>query len=112
LNLFLSQEKVKILKKCETKDLFVSEKQELAIDLNEMGSLKLSFTVQWKPFKGEDLPMCSSGLSAGYADLEPPPIPDGPVSADNVSIFFIVQFIIYIIYSLNNIYYFNNYFNF
>ena len=30
---------------CETKDLFVSEKQELAIDLNEMGSLKLSFTV-------------------------------------------------------------------
>ena len=82
-------------KKCETKDLFVSEKQELAIDLNEMGSLKLSFTVQWKPFKGEDLPMCSSGLSAGYADLEPPPIPDGPVSADNVSIF---QFIIYIIF--------------
>ena len=34
----------------------MSEKQELAIDLNEMGSLKLSFTVQWKPFKNEELP--------------------------------------------------------
>ena len=76
-----------------------------------MGSLKLSFTVQWKPFKGEDLPMCSSGLSAGYADLEPPPIPDGPVSADNVSTFYSsIHYLYYINYSLNNIYYFNNYF--
>ena len=56
----------------------MSEKQELAIDLNEMGSLKLAFTVQWKPFKGEDLPMPSG---ASMADLSsPPPVAPGVYS--------------------------------
>ena len=95
----LGKGKVVGFAQCETKDLFVSEKQELAIDLNEMGSLKLAFTVQWKPFKGEDLPMPSG---ATMNDMTAPPpsqysgLPDSsqlPLrdpAMDNVSVLFLV----------------------
>ena len=49
------------------KDLFNSDIQELAVDLNEMGSLKLSITVHWKPFVGEDIKISSANLRSDIA---------------------------------------------
>ena len=39
---------------CETKDLFSAELQELAIDLNSIGSLKISLNITWSPFDPND----------------------------------------------------------
>ena len=39
---------------CETRDLFSAELQELAIDLNSIGSLKISLNICWTPFDPED----------------------------------------------------------
>jgi len=43
-------------------DLFNSDIQELAVDLNEMGSLKLSINVHWMPFVGEDIKLTTANL--------------------------------------------------
>jgi hypothetical protein len=73
--------------------------QQLDVELNEMGSLKLSIMVHWKPFVGEDIkPIGSAMLSemaanvAGGLDI-PPMIRD----SDQVSVvkecsFFILRF--------------------
>lgn len=39
---------------CETRDLFSAELQELAIDLNSIGSLKISLNITWTPFDPTD----------------------------------------------------------
>ena len=77
---------------CETKDLFNSDIQELAVDLNEMGSLKLSITVHWKPFVGEDIKTISASLLGDLGRMTSSSaigagesIPD--FSADNVNFF-------------------------
>lgn len=55
---------------CETKDLFNSDMQQLDVELNEMGSLKLSIMVHWKPFVGEDIkPIGSAMLSEMAANM-------------------------------------------
>ena len=41
--------------------------QELAVDLNEMGSLKLSITVHWKPFVGWEMKPINANLLSDMA---------------------------------------------
>nr|XP_033790849.1 rho family-interacting cell polarization regulator 2 [Geotrypetes seraphini] len=40
---------------CETKDLFAARPQVVAVDINDLGTVKLNLEVSWYPFDSEDL---------------------------------------------------------
>ncbi|KAF7236046.1 Rho family-interacting cell polarization regulator 1 [Varanus komodoensis] len=48
---------------CETKDLFVALPQVVAVDINDLGTIKLSLEVSWNPFDKEDQPLSASTVS-------------------------------------------------
>ncbi|XP_074865243.1 rho family-interacting cell polarization regulator 1 isoform X2 [Carettochelys insculpta] len=45
---------------CETKDLFAALPQVVAVDVNDLGTIKLSLEVTWNPFDKDDQPSASS----------------------------------------------------
>ncbi|XP_060110417.1 rho family-interacting cell polarization regulator 1 isoform X1 [Heteronotia binoei] len=45
---------------CETKDLFAALPQVVAVDINDLGTIKLSLEVNWNPFDKEDQPSAST----------------------------------------------------
>ncbi|XP_060644463.2 rho family-interacting cell polarization regulator 1 isoform X2 [Anolis sagrei] len=48
---------------CETKDLFAALPQVVAVDINDLGTIKLSLEVNWNPFDKEDQPSSSSSVN-------------------------------------------------
>ncbi|XP_033855949.1 rho family-interacting cell polarization regulator 2 isoform X4 [Acipenser ruthenus] len=46
---------------CETKDLFTARPQVVAVDINDLGTIKLNLEVTWYPFDVEDLMLSSTG---------------------------------------------------
>uniref|UniRef100_A0A8C5PVH5 FAM65 N-terminal domain-containing protein n=1 Tax=Leptobrachium leishanense TaxID=445787 RepID=A0A8C5PVH5_9ANUR len=45
---------------CETKDLFAALPQVVAVDINDLGTIKLNLEVNWRPFDKDDQPSSSS----------------------------------------------------
>ncbi|XP_058135832.1 rho family-interacting cell polarization regulator 1 isoform X1 [Dasypus novemcinctus] len=45
---------------CETKDLFAALPQVVAVDINDLGTIKLSLEVTWSPFDKDDQPSAAS----------------------------------------------------
>ncbi|KAI1901667.1 hypothetical protein AGOR_G00036750 [Albula goreensis] len=52
---------------CETKDLFTAMPQVVAVDVNDLGTIKLNLEVTWFPFDVEDLTLSSGNLSKATA---------------------------------------------
>ncbi|XP_036394874.1 rho family-interacting cell polarization regulator 2-like [Megalops cyprinoides] len=52
---------------CETKDLFTAMPQLVAVDVNDLGTIKLNLEVAWYPFDAEDLTLSSGNLSKAAA---------------------------------------------
>ncbi|KAM6959432.1 rho family-interacting cell polarization regulator 2 isoform 2-T2 [Aplochiton taeniatus] len=52
---------------CETKDLFTAMPQVVAVDVNDLGTIKLNLEVTWFPFDVEDLTLSSSNVSKATA---------------------------------------------
>ncbi|XP_044282349.1 rho family-interacting cell polarization regulator 2 isoform X1 [Varanus komodoensis] len=50
---------------CETKDLFAAQPQIVAVDINDLGTIKLNLEITWHPFEVED--MASSAGSTNKA---------------------------------------------
>ncbi|XP_053255733.1 rho family-interacting cell polarization regulator 1 isoform X3 [Podarcis raffonei] len=48
---------------CETKDLFAALPQVVAVDINDLGTIKLSLEVNWNPFDKEDQPSSASTVT-------------------------------------------------
>ncbi|XP_036897398.1 rho family-interacting cell polarization regulator 1 isoform X2 [Sturnira hondurensis] len=48
---------------CETKDLFAALPQVVAVDINDLGSIKLSLEVTWSPFDKDDQPSAASTVN-------------------------------------------------
>ncbi|XP_067267020.1 rho family-interacting cell polarization regulator 2 isoform X2 [Chanodichthys erythropterus] len=48
---------------CETKDLFTAMPQVVAVDVNDLGTIKLNLEVAWFPFDVEDLTLSSGNVS-------------------------------------------------
>ncbi|XP_008292679.1 rho family-interacting cell polarization regulator 1 [Stegastes partitus] len=48
---------------CETKDLFAALPQTVAVDINDLGTLKLSLEVTWNPFDKDDQGSVSSTVN-------------------------------------------------
>ncbi|NXM28662.1 RIPR1 regulator, partial [Oxyruncus cristatus] len=48
---------------CETKDLFAALPQVVAVDINDLGTLKLSLEVTWNPFDKDDQPSAASTVN-------------------------------------------------
>ncbi|XP_047663948.1 rho family-interacting cell polarization regulator 2 isoform X2 [Tachysurus fulvidraco] len=48
---------------CETKDLYTAMPQVVAVDINDLGTIKLNLEVTWFPFDVEDLTLSSSNVS-------------------------------------------------
>ncbi|XP_017596373.1 PREDICTED: protein FAM65A isoform X3 [Corvus brachyrhynchos] len=48
---------------CETKDLFAALPQVVAVDINDLGTLKLSLEVTWNPFDKDDQPSAASSVN-------------------------------------------------
>ncbi|XP_075796778.1 rho family-interacting cell polarization regulator 1 isoform X2 [Pelodiscus sinensis] len=48
---------------CETKDLFAALPQVVAVDINDLGTIKLSLEVTWNPFDKDDQPSASSTVN-------------------------------------------------
>nr|XP_010595034.2 rho family-interacting cell polarization regulator 1 [Loxodonta africana] len=48
---------------CETKDLFAALPQVVAVDINDLGTIKLSLEVTWSPFDKEDQPSATSSVN-------------------------------------------------
>ncbi|KAG7317175.1 hypothetical protein KOW79_019473 [Hemibagrus wyckioides] len=48
---------------CETKDLFTAMPQVVAVDVNDLGTIKLNLEVTWFPFDVEDLTLSSGNVS-------------------------------------------------
>ncbi|XP_042293575.1 rho family-interacting cell polarization regulator 1 isoform X1 [Sceloporus undulatus] len=48
---------------CETKDLFAALPQVVAVDINDLGTIKLSLEVNWNPFDKEDQPSSASTVN-------------------------------------------------
>ncbi|KAK5615809.1 Rho -interacting cell polarization regulator 2, partial [Crenichthys baileyi] len=48
---------------CETKELFTAMPQVVAVDVNDLGTIKLNLEVTWYPFDVEDLTLSSGNLS-------------------------------------------------
>ncbi|XP_066479786.1 rho family-interacting cell polarization regulator 2 isoform X1 [Tiliqua scincoides] len=40
---------------CETKDLFAAQPQVVAVDINDLGTIKLNLEISWHPFDVEDM---------------------------------------------------------
>ncbi|XP_072880059.1 rho family-interacting cell polarization regulator 2 isoform X1 [Hemitrygon akajei] len=47
---------------CETKDLFTAQPQMVAVDINDLGTVKLNLEVTWYPFDKEDLTPSTGNL--------------------------------------------------
>ncbi|XP_060706007.1 rho family-interacting cell polarization regulator 2 isoform X1 [Hemiscyllium ocellatum] len=47
---------------CETKDLFTARPQMVAVDINDLGTVKLNLEVTWYPFDKEDLTPSTGNL--------------------------------------------------
>ncbi|KAG8442310.1 hypothetical protein GDO86_011199 [Hymenochirus boettgeri] len=52
---------------CETKDLFAARPQVVAVDINDLGTVKLNLEVTWCPFDTEDLTPSTGNLSKASA---------------------------------------------
>ncbi|KAI1886224.1 hypothetical protein AGOR_G00211790 [Albula goreensis] len=52
---------------CETKDLFTAMPQVVAVDVNDLGTIKLNLEVAWFPFDVEDLTLSLGNLSKAAA---------------------------------------------
>ncbi|XP_076005893.1 rho family-interacting cell polarization regulator 2 isoform X2 [Genypterus blacodes] len=52
---------------CETKELFTAMPQVVAVDVNDLGTIKLNLEVTWYPFDVEDLSLSSSNISKAAA---------------------------------------------
>ncbi|KAM6223511.1 rho family-interacting cell polarization regulator 1 [Rhynchocyon petersi] len=48
---------------CETKDLFAALPQVVAVDINDLGTIKLSLEVIWSPFDKDDQPSATSSVN-------------------------------------------------
>ncbi|XP_076988855.1 rho family-interacting cell polarization regulator 1 isoform X2 [Tamandua tetradactyla] len=48
---------------CETKDLFAALPQVVAVDINDLGTIKLSLEVIWSPFDKDDQPSATSTVN-------------------------------------------------
>ncbi|KAB0394016.1 hypothetical protein E2I00_011727, partial [Balaenoptera physalus] len=48
---------------CETKDLFAALPQVVAVDINDLGTIKLSLEVTWSPFDKDDQPSATSTVN-------------------------------------------------
>ncbi|XP_067390505.1 rho family-interacting cell polarization regulator 1 isoform X2 [Emydura macquarii macquarii] len=48
---------------CETKDLFAALPQVVAVDINDLGTIKLSLEVTWNPFDKDDQPSAASTVN-------------------------------------------------
>ncbi|XP_069821320.1 rho family-interacting cell polarization regulator 1 isoform X2 [Dendropsophus ebraccatus] len=48
---------------CETKDLFAALPQVVAVDINDLGTIKLNLEVNWNPFDKEDQPSAASTVN-------------------------------------------------
>ncbi|XP_036907286.1 rho family-interacting cell polarization regulator 2 isoform X3 [Sturnira hondurensis] len=54
---------------CETKELFAAEPQVVAVDINDLGTIKLNLEIAWYPFDAEDATP-SSGAGTKAAALQ------------------------------------------
>uniref|UniRef100_A0A7N9AL72 Rho family-interacting cell polarization regulator 2 n=1 Tax=Mastacembelus armatus TaxID=205130 RepID=A0A7N9AL72_9TELE len=52
---------------CETKELFTARPQVVAVDVNDLGTIKLNLEVTWYPFDVEDLTLSSGNVSKATA---------------------------------------------
>ncbi|KAM7373202.1 hypothetical protein PAMP_008074 [Pampus punctatissimus] len=52
---------------CETKELFTAMPQVVAVDVNDLGTIKLNLEVTWYPFDVEDLTLSSGNVSKATA---------------------------------------------
>nr|XP_020453227.1 protein FAM65B [Monopterus albus] len=52
---------------CETKELFTAMPQVVAVDVNDLGTIKLNLEVTWYPFDAEDLTLSSGNVSKATA---------------------------------------------
>ncbi|XP_010771963.1 protein FAM65A-like, partial [Notothenia coriiceps] len=48
---------------CETKDLFAALPQTVAVDINDLGTIKLSLEVTWNPFDKDDMGSVASTVT-------------------------------------------------
>ncbi|XP_011916905.1 PREDICTED: protein FAM65A isoform X5 [Cercocebus atys] len=48
---------------CETKDLFAALPQVVAVDINDLGTIKLSLEVTWSPFDKDDQPSAAASVN-------------------------------------------------
>ncbi|KAM4614328.1 rho family-interacting cell polarization regulator 1 isoform 1-T2 [Discoglossus pictus] len=68
---------------CETKDLFAALPQVVAVDINDLGTIKLSLEVNWNPFDKDDQPSAASSVNKSstvnkrFSTYNPSP-PDTP----------------------------------
>ncbi|XP_053570782.1 rho family-interacting cell polarization regulator 2 isoform X1 [Bombina bombina] len=52
---------------CETKDLFAARPQAVAVDINDLGTIKLNLEVTWCPFDTEDLTPSTGNINKASA---------------------------------------------
>uniref|UniRef100_A0A8C3J9U1 Rho family-interacting cell polarization regulator 2 n=1 Tax=Calidris pygmaea TaxID=425635 RepID=A0A8C3J9U1_9CHAR len=52
---------------CETKDLFAARPQVVAVDINDLGTIKLNLEITWYPFDVEDLTPSTGNVSKASA---------------------------------------------
>ncbi|XP_072279074.1 rho family-interacting cell polarization regulator 1 isoform X2 [Pyxicephalus adspersus] len=68
---------------CETKDLFTALPQVVAVDINDLGTIKLSLEINWNPFDKDDQPSAASTINKAstgnkrFSTYNPSP-PDTP----------------------------------
>ncbi|KAF3686401.1 Rho family-interacting cell polarization regulator 1 [Channa argus] len=58
---------------CEMLDLFCPLPQTLAVDINDLGTVKLNLEVTWSPFDKDDQTSCSSTVSKRLLSNQSPP---------------------------------------
>ncbi|KAM9024334.1 rho family-interacting cell polarization regulator 2 isoform 3-T3 [Ara ararauna] len=52
---------------CETKDLFAARPQVVAVDINDLGTIKLNLEITWYPFDVEDMTPSAGNVSKASA---------------------------------------------
>ncbi|XP_032078141.1 LOW QUALITY PROTEIN: rho family-interacting cell polarization regulator 2 [Thamnophis elegans] len=52
---------------CETKDLFAAQPQVVAVDINDLGTIKLNLEITWHPFDVEDITPSTGNTSKASA---------------------------------------------
>ncbi|KAM5167712.1 rho family-interacting cell polarization regulator 2 isoform 1-T1 [Callospermophilus lateralis] len=55
---------------CETKELFAARPQVVAVDINDLGTIKLNLEITWYPFDVEDTTPSSGGAGSKTAALQ------------------------------------------